>query len=103
MLAVLGGNSSPKEEDVTKILESVGVEVENETLSKLMKELEGKDVFEVMTAGKEKLASVPSGGVAAGGGGDGAAAEGGAEEKKEEKEEEEEAEEEEEMDFDLFD
>lgn len=104
MLAVLGGNASPGEDDVKKILESVGVEVDGETLSRVLKELEGKDVFEVMKSGKEKLASVPSGGGAVAGGG--AAAGGGdaggekaAEEKKEESEEEEE----EEMGFDLFD
>lgn len=98
MLAYLGGKTSPSEDDIKKILNSAGVEFEDEVLSRVMNELDGKDVMEVITQGKDKLASVPSGGapVAAGG----AAAEA---PKEEETKEESEEEEEEEMDFDLFD
>ena len=70
---------------------AVGIEADKERIAALLKELEGKDVNELIAAGSKKLASVPSGG---GGGGGGAAAAGGAAApaaaKVEEKEEEEE-------------
>ncbi|BDA48902.1 probable 60S acidic ribosomal protein P2 at N-terminal half [Coccomyxa sp. Obi] len=107
LLAVLGGNSSPSKDDITKILGSVGIEADEDRVDALLKELDGKDITEVIAAGVSKLASVPSGGGAmvasgggGGGGGGGAAAE---EEKKEEKKEEEEEEEDEDMGFSLFD
>ncbi|XP_077995743.1 uncharacterized protein LOC144449151 [Glandiceps talaboti] len=102
LLAVLGGNIKPSAGDIKKILESVGIEADDERLNKVISELSGKDVQDVMAAGKEKLASVPSGGaVAAGGGGGGAAAE--EKEEKEEKKEESEEESDEDMGFGLFD
>ncbi|XP_070572130.1 large ribosomal subunit protein P2-like [Ptychodera flava] len=104
LLAVLGGNSNPSAKDITQILESVGIETDGEKLNKVISELNGKDVQEVMAAGREKLASVPSGGAvaAAAGGGAGADADA-AEEKKEEKKEESEEESDEDMGFGLFD
>lgn len=105
MLAVLGGNSSPDADDVKKILDSVGVEYEDSVLDKVLSELQGKNVMEVIEEGKSKLSSVPSGG--GGAGGASTAATGGdapsQEEAKEEPKEESEEEEEEDMDFDLFD
>ena len=80
----------------------MGVESDAAAVSKLLGELEGKDVMEVIAAGREKLASVPAGGaVAASGGGGAAAAAGGAAPAKEEEkvEEEEDAD----MGFSLFD
>ncbi len=71
---------------------AVGVEAEAEKVSKLLAELEGKDINEVIAAGKEKLASVPSGGAVAAApaaGGAGAAAPAKEEAKKEESEEDE--------------
>jgi len=35
LLAVLGGNSNPSKEDIEKILESVGLDVDAERLSKV--------------------------------------------------------------------
>ena len=49
---------------------AVGAEADDTKISKLIAELSGKDIAEVIKAGSEKLASVPSGG----GGGGGAAA-----------------------------
>ncbi len=72
---------------------AVGAEADDDRISFLLRELEGKDILEVIASGKEKFASVPSGGggggvvVSSGGGGVPAAA--AAEEKKEEKKEEE--------------
>ncbi|MED6156849.1 60S ribosomal protein P2-alpha [Stylosanthes scabra] len=91
LLAVLGGNAAPSASDLKGILSSV----------------EGKDITEVIAAGREKLASVPCGG---GGGGvavaaapsGGAAAPAAAEAKKEEKVEEKE-ESDDDMGFSLFD
>ena len=54
---------------------SVGVDADEERLSKVISELSGKNIDEVLAEGKEKLASVPSGGAVAAGG---AAAAGGA-------------------------
>lgn len=103
MLAVMGGNASPDADAIKKILDSAGIDADKATLDKVLAELSGKDVFEVIEEGKSKLSSVPSGGGAAVGGGGGDAG-GAAEEAKEEaKEESEEEEEEEDMDFDLFD
>lgn len=36
LLATLGGNANPTKEDVTKILESVGLDIEEERLDKVI-------------------------------------------------------------------
>ncbi|KAJ8399579.1 hypothetical protein AAFF_G00409900, partial [Aldrovandia affinis] len=106
LLAVLGGNTSPSAKDIKTILGSVGIEAEDERLNKVISELNGKDVNEVMNAGLSKLASVPAGGAVAApvaaGVGAAAADVPAAEEKKEEKKEESE-ESDEDMGFGLFD
>ncbi|KEY70019.1 hypothetical protein S7711_04034 [Stachybotrys chartarum IBT 7711] len=103
LLLGLGGNSSPSAADVKSVLESVGVEADDERLDKLIEELEGKDINELIATGSEKLASVPSGG--GGGAAAPAAASGGAaaEAAPEEKKEEEKEESDEDMGFGLFD
>ncbi|XP_061584425.1 60S acidic ribosomal protein P2 [Cololabis saira] len=109
LLAALGGNTSPGAKDIKDILGSVGIEADDERLNKVINELNGKDINEVMNSGLSKLASVPAGGAVAApaaGAGAGAAAAGAApaaaEEKKEEKKEESE-ESDEDMGFGLFD
>lgn len=102
MLAILGGNKAPTEGDIKKILGSVDVEYNPEQSKKVVSELSGKNLEELIQKGSEKLATIPSGGggsapVAAAG-----AATAAVEEKKEEKKEEEE-EEDEDMGFSLFD
>eukprot|EP00928_Gymnodinium_smaydae_P055981 TRINITY_DN3943_c0_g1_i2.p2 TRINITY_DN3943_c0_g1~~TRINITY_DN3943_c0_g1_i2.p2 ORF type:complete len:114 (+),score=57.49 TRINITY_DN3943_c0_g1_i2:83-424(+) len=103
LMAVLAGNESPTTKDIKKILESVEAEYDEEVAQKMVSELEGKTIDEVIKAGKEKLKGFGGGG---GGGGGGGAAAGGsgaaAEAKAEEKKVVEEEEEEEDMDFDLF-
>ena len=66
----MGGNSSPSADDINKILSSVGIEADSDRVESLLKELEGKDITEVIASGVSKLASVPAGGgaVAASGG-----------------------------------
>ncbi|KAM3878577.1 60S acidic ribosomal protein P2 [Diretmus argenteus] len=114
LLAVLGGNTSPSSKDIKAILGSVGIEADDQRLNKVITELNGKNINEVIHSGLSKLASVPAGGAVAapaaaaatGGGGGGAAGAGAApaaaEEKKEEKKEESE-ESDEDMGFGLFD
>ena len=47
LLANLGGNESPSAKDIKKILESVGIDVDDEKLNKVVSELDGKDINEV--------------------------------------------------------
>ncbi|KAI0426940.1 ribosomal protein 60S [Xylaria sp. FL1042] len=104
LLLGLAGNTSPSASDIKKVLDSVGIEADDDRLDSLLSELKGKDVNELIAEGSAKLASVPSGGAggapAAGGAAAGGAA--AAEEKAEEKEEEKE-ESDDDMGFGLFD
>merc|ERR1712108_41603 len=99
LLAAQSG-SAPSKDAVTKILESIGADIESDKLDKVFAELDGKNVEEVIAEGMSLLASVPSGGAppagAAAAGGDAAPAE---EAKKESSEEEES---DSDMGFDLF-
>jgi len=53
LLATLGGNSKPDVSAIQKILKSVGANVEDSQVQKLLKELEGKNINEVLEAGKK--------------------------------------------------
>merc|ERR1712178_185375 len=80
LLAVVGGNQSPTQADISTILESVGIKLTDEDstqLDTLIASFEGKSVEEVMAAGYETLNKC------GGGGGGNAAAEEVKEEKKE--------------------
>merc|ERR1711988_1573285 len=86
LLAVVGGNQSPTQADISTILESVGIKLTDEDstqLDTLIASFEGKSVEEVMAAGYETLNKCGGGG----GGSAAAAAAGAAEEVKEEKKE----------------
>ncbi|CDK24662.1 unnamed protein product [Kuraishia capsulata CBS 1993] len=101
LLLVSAGKTAPAAADVTAVLESVGIEVESDKLDKLISELDGKNIDELIAEGTEKLSSVPTGGAgaAAGAASTGAAAEEAAvEEAVEEKEESDD-----DMGFGLFD
>ncbi|KAK9857673.1 hypothetical protein MYU51_019809 [Penicillium brevicompactum] len=100
LLLALAGNESPSSADIKAVLSSVGIDAEGDRLEKVVSELQGKDLNELIAEGSTKLASVPSGGAAAAAAPAGGAAP--AEEKKEEKEEEKE-ESDEDMGFGLFD
>jgi large subunit ribosomal protein LP2 len=107
-LAALGGNASPSEADVKKILSSVGVDVDAASLKKVVDELKGKNIEELMDAGRKKLATMPAGGAApaAAAGGAAPAAAGGdkkAEKPKEKEPEPESDEGDDDMGFGLFD
>ncbi|PHU11188.1 60S acidic ribosomal protein P2B [Capsicum chinense] len=103
LLAVLGGSTNPTAEDLKAILSSVGAEAEDSKIELLLSQVKGKDLTELIAAGREMLASVPSGtgggagGVVVASGGAGAAVA----EKKEEVKKVEEKEESEDEDFNL--
>ncbi|MCD7471232.1 60s acidic ribosomal protein P2 [Datura stramonium] len=105
LLAVLGGNTCPSAADLKKILGSVGAEADEDRIDLLLTQVKGKDITELIAAGREKLASVPSGGgaVAVSAPAGGGAAAPAAEEKKEEKKVEEKEESDDDMGFSLFD
>lgn len=65
LLAVLGGNASPSNAEIEKILSSVGIEVDSTRVTKIVSELKGKSIDELIAQGREKLSSMPSGGGAA--------------------------------------
>ena len=62
LLLVSGGNATPSAEDVKTLLGEAGIEVNEERLTQLLGDLEGKDLAEIIAEGKEKLVK---GGVAA--------------------------------------
>ncbi|OQE31947.1 hypothetical protein PENSTE_c001G08317 [Penicillium steckii] len=100
LLLALAGNAEPSAADIKGVLSSVGIDADSERLDKVVAELQGKDIQELISEGTTKLASVPSGGAGAAApaaGGDAAAP--AAEEKKEEEKEESD----EDMGFGLFD
>jgi large subunit ribosomal protein LP2 len=89
LLAALGGNSSPSAKDIKKILDSVGIEADDDRLNKVISELNRKNIEDVIAQGVGKLASVPAGGAAPGSAAPAAgSAPAAAEEKKDEKKEE---------------
>lgn len=107
LLAVLGRNTRPSANDLKDILGSVGAEADDDRIELLLSEVKGKDITELIASGREKLASVPSGGgvavaATAVGGGSGGGAPAAPEPKKEEKVEEKE-ESDDDMGFSLFD
>ncbi|KAM9149149.1 large ribosomal subunit protein P2-like [Pangshura tecta] len=105
LLAVLGGNSNPTAKNIKKILDSVGIDADDERVNKVISELGGKDVDDVVNSGLSKLACVPAGSaLAPAAAASPAAGEGApAEEKKEEEKKEESEESDEDMGFGLFD
>ncbi|NXD12977.1 RLA2 protein, partial [Nothocercus nigrocapillus] len=52
LLAVLGGNESPTSKDLKKILDSVGIETDDERVNKVViSELNGKNIEDVIAQG----------------------------------------------------
>jgi len=104
LLLSLAKESAPTADDVKSLLSTVGIEADAERLEKLVAELDGKNVADVIAEGQEKLASVPSGGAVAAAPAAGGAAAGGEEAPAaEEKKEEEKEESDDDMGFGLFD
>lgn len=51
LLAVLGNKTDPSTSDIEKILSSVGIETDKEKLQKVVAELKGKNVDELIAEG----------------------------------------------------
>ena len=51
LLAVLGGKQSPGQNDIEKILSSVGIEIDAEKLKKVIAEFGGKNVDDLIAQG----------------------------------------------------
>lgn len=91
ILCKLGGKSG-SEDDIKGVLEAAGLTADDDQLSKLMSDMEGKELETLLAEGSETMKDVPFGGGGGGGGGGGAGAGGAAQaeaEKEEEPEEEE--------------
>jgi len=61
LLAVVGGNHNPSASDLKAIISAAGddAHLDEDRLSKVVAELEGKDVADVIAKGKAKLSSAP--------------------------------------------
>ena len=55
MLAKLGGKENPKVEDIKEIIESIGIEYEEEKAEEICSKLNHKDINEIINDGKSKL------------------------------------------------
>ncbi|XP_009613358.1 large ribosomal subunit protein P2-like [Nicotiana tabacum] len=107
LLAQLGGNTNPSADDLRKILNSVGAEIDESKIELLLSQVKGKDITELIAAGKQQLASTSMAfgyGAASSvvNGAENNVAQVAVEEKKEE-EKKEESDEEEDFNFSLFD
>lgn len=52
LLAVLGGKESPAAADIEKILSSVGIEADNASLTKVIAQLKGKSIDDLIKEGE---------------------------------------------------
>lgn len=50
LLLVLGGNDSPTAKDIKNVLDSVGIEADDDRIKKLLGEVKGKDLNDVCFA-----------------------------------------------------
>ncbi|XP_055479285.1 60S acidic ribosomal protein P2-like [Psammomys obesus] len=103
LLAALGGNSSPSAKDIKKILDSVGIEMDDDRPYKVISELNGENIEDVIAQGGGKLASVPAGEAVAVSAAPGSAAPAAAAEEKKDEKKEESEESDDDMGFGLFD
>ena len=58
LLLQIGGNPSPSGDEIKAVLGSVGIDADDDRLSKLLSELEGKDIAQLISEGTSKFASV---------------------------------------------
>lgn len=66
LLLVNAGNTSPSASDISSVLKSVSIDVEEDKVAKLLADVEGKSAEELIAEGMEKMSSVPTGGAASG-------------------------------------
>ncbi len=65
ILLVVGGNATPSAADVTALITSTGGEVDEERLTQLLGDLEGKNLNELLALGEDKLKVCSAAGPAA--------------------------------------
>jgi ribosomal protein L12E/L44/L45/RPP1/RPP2 len=58
MLLVVGGNEAPSADDVKGLITTAGGEADEEKLTAMMGDLEGKDIHELLEKGETDLKSV---------------------------------------------
>lgn len=61
LLAILGGKEKPTASDISNILSSVGIDVTDESITKLLHVLNDKNIEDVLRLGHEKLAEISFG------------------------------------------
>lgn len=66
LLCKIGGKAGSAD-DIKAVLEAAGAEVNDDALTKLTGDMEGKDINDLLAAGMEKLKDVPMGGGGGGG------------------------------------
>eukprot|EP00178_Gracilaria_changii_P010149 TRINITY_DN2957_c0_g3_i1.p3 TRINITY_DN2957_c0_g3~~TRINITY_DN2957_c0_g3_i1.p3 ORF type:complete len:111 (+),score=43.90 TRINITY_DN2957_c0_g3_i1:29-361(+) len=102
LLLVLGGKEKPTADDIKGVLKAAGIDGDDARIATLIKELDGKNLEELIKDGNEKLAKFGGGGGGGGGGGAAAPAAGGEAAAAPAAAPEPEEESEEEMELDLF-
>jgi len=102
LLTAMGGGEINKK-NIKNLLDVVGIECDEDKINKVVEELKGKNVEELLEEGSKKLASMPAAGAAPAGGAPAAAGGAPAAAAKEEKKEEPEEESDDDMGFGLFD
>ncbi|XP_040842375.1 60S acidic ribosomal protein P2-like [Ochotona curzoniae] len=65
LLAALGSNALPSAKDITKILGSVGINADDDWFNKVLSELKGRNIKDVVAQGISKLDSEQRGGTVA--------------------------------------
>ena len=58
MLAKLGGKENPKVEDIKEIIESIGIEYEEEKAEEICFKLNHKNINDIINDGKSKLTEI---------------------------------------------
>jgi len=61
LLCVLGGKAAPEASDISEVIESVGGEVNQESIEKLLNDIGEKDINELIAEGKAKISNVSIG------------------------------------------
>ena len=64
-LLVLGGKAQPSKQDVEKVLNEVGAEIDKGQLDTMMKNVGDKPFHELVAGGMDKLVALPAAGAAA--------------------------------------
>ena len=58
LMEVVAGNANPSAADVKKVLKSIGANVDEDVLNTMMKNVQGKNVHELIASGMKSMQSV---------------------------------------------